>query len=113
MTERVCATGIRRYRSRSEAQQLVRRFESSGLTREQFCAGNQVATNTFNRYMQRYGGRGEKNRVEQQLVPVEIVGNVPHRAEVVVVLARGRRVEVGKGFDVNTLQQVVSALEAH
>ena len=35
------------------------------------------------------------------------------RAEVVVVLARGRRVEVGRDFDVRTLQQVVAALEAY
>ena len=113
MTERVCATGIRRYRSRSEAEQLVRSFESSGLTRQQFCARNQVATNTFNRYMQRYAGRGEKNRAEQRLVPVEILDTVAIGAEIVVVLGRGRRVEVTRGFDVKTLQQVVSALEAY
>jgi hypothetical protein len=113
MTERVCATGLRRYRSRSEAEQLVRDFESSGLTRQQFCARNQVATNTFNRYMQRYGGRSHKADGLQQLVPVEIVESVVGRVEVVVVLARGRRVEVGRGFDANTLQQVVAALEAY
>ena len=43
MTERVCATGIRRYRSPSEAEQLVRSFEASSLTRVEFCARNQVA----------------------------------------------------------------------
>ena len=112
MTERVCATGIRRYRSRSEAEQLVRDFEWSGLTRQQFCSRNQVATNTFHRYMQRYAGRIENNRAGQQLVPVEIIDSVAPRAEVEVVLARGHRVEVGKGFDATTLQQVVSALEA-
>src|SRR4051794_41148371 len=113
MTERVCATGLRRYRSRSEAEQLVREFESSSLTRQQFCARSLVARNTFNRYMQRYAGRRQKHKAEQQLVPVEIVDSVPLRAEVIVVLARGRRIEVGRGFDVNTLQQVVTALEAY
>lgn len=113
MTERICATGIRRYRSRSEAEQLVRSFESSGLTRQQFCARNLVATNTFNRYMQRYGGRPDKTGSEQQLVAVEIVDAVALRAEVVVVLARGRRVEVARGFDTKTLQQVVAALEEY
>jgi hypothetical protein len=34
------------------------------------------------------------------------------RAEVVVVLPRGRRVEVARGFDAHTLQEVVAALEA-
>jgi hypothetical protein len=113
MTERVCATGIRRYRSRNEAEQLVRSFESSGLTRQQFCARNQVATNTLNRYMQRYAMGAGKTVPEQQLVAVEIVDGVSRGVEVVIVLARGRRVEVTKGFDVSTLQQVVSALEAY
>jgi len=113
MTKRVCATGIRRYRSRGEAEQLVRSFETSGLTRQQFCARHEVATNTFNRYMQRYGERRHKTEAAQQLVPVEVVHSVALRAEVVVVLARGRRVEVAAGFDVNTLQQVVAALEAY
>ena len=111
MTERVCATGLRRYRTRSEAEQLVRSFETSGLTRVQFCVRNQVATNTFNRYMQRYGGRTNKAATEQ-LVAVEIIDSNPHRAEVAVVLRCGLRVEVGRGFDVSTLRQVVAALEA-
>lgn len=113
MTERVCATGLRRYRSRSEAEQLVRDFESGGMTRRQFCEGKQVAVNTFNRYMQRYGGRWPRAHASQQLVPVEIVDSVVHRGEVVVVLAHGRRVEVAVGFDAKTLQQVVAALEAY
>ena len=101
MTERVCATGIRRYRSRSEAEQLVRSFEASSLTRSEFCARNQVAANTFNRYMQRYGGRRCEGGQPQQLVAVEIVD-----------LPRGRRVEVARGFDAHTLQQVVAVLES-
>lgn len=111
MTERVCATGLRRYRTRSEAEQLVRSFETSGLTRVQFCARSQVATNTFNRYMQRYGGRPKKVEPKQQLVAVEIVDDGQRRTEVAVVLRCGLRVEVGRGFDARTLQQVVTALE--
>jgi len=112
MTERVCATGIRRYRSRSEAEQLVRSFEASSLTRSEFCARNQVAANTFNRYMQRYGGRRCEGGQPQQLVAVEIVDARVFVAEVAVVLPRGRRVEVARGFDAHTLQQVVAALES-
>ena len=111
MTERVCATGLRRYRTRSEAEQLVRSFETSGLTRVQFCARNQVATNTFNRYMQRYSGHPEKVAPKQQLLAVEIVSD-NQRTEVAVVLRCGLRIEVGRGFDAATLQQVVTALEA-
>jgi len=92
---------------------LVCDFESSGLTRQQFCARNQVATNTFNRYMQRYAGRPKITESKQQLVAVEVVDSAALHAELVVVLARGRRVEVGRGFDARTLQQVVAALEAY
>jgi hypothetical protein len=63
--------------------------------------------------MQRYGSRRRKADASQQLVPVEIVDSVVRRGEVVVVLARGRRVEVGRGFDADTLQQVVAALEGY
>jgi hypothetical protein len=111
MTERVCATGLRRYRTRSEVEQLVRSFETSGLTKTQFCARNQVATNTFNRYIQRYSGQPNKVERKQQLVAVEIVADNQRRTEVAVVLRGGLRVEVGRGFDARTLQQVVAALE--
>ncbi len=111
MTERRCATGIRRYRSQKEAEQLVRDFEASGLTGGQFCARNQVASNTFNRYMQRYGRRWMDTGNQQQLITVEIAETAPLRTEIAVVLARGRRVEVSRGFDAETLQEVVAALE--
>jgi hypothetical protein len=83
------------------------------LTRGEFCARNQVAPNTFNRYMQRYGARRGKGDEQQQLIAVEIVDAQVFSAEVAVVLARGRRVEVARGFDAQTLQQVVAALEAY
>jgi hypothetical protein len=92
---------------------LVRSFEASGLTRGEFCARNQVAPNTFNRYMQRYGARRCEGDEQQRLIAVEIVDAQVFRAEVAVVLGRGRRVEVGRGFDVQTLQQVVAALETY
>jgi hypothetical protein len=72
-----------------------------------------VAPNTFNRYMQRYGAHRCEGDQQQQLIAVEIVDAQVFRAEVVVVLARGRRVEVARGFDAPTLQQVVAALEAY
>jgi hypothetical protein len=63
--------------------------------------------------MQRYGGQPAAAVNAQQLVAVEIVNPGGFRAEVIVVLARGRRVEVARGFDATTLQQVVAALERY
>jgi hypothetical protein len=72
-----------------------------------------VAPNTFNRYMQRYGASRCEGDEQQRLIAVEIVDAQVFRAEVAVVLGRGRRVEVGRGFDAQTLQQVVAALETY
>ena len=113
MTERVCATGLRRYRSGNEAEQLVRDFQGSGQTRREYCKRNRVAPNTFNRYMQRYGGPSAAAVNAQQLVAVGIVNPGAFRTGVIVVLALGRRVEVARGVDATTLQQVVAALETY
>jgi len=102
MTERVCATGLRRYRSRGEAEQLVCDFESSGLTRQPVL-----------RLRIRSRQTREITEAKQKLVELEIVDSATLHAEIVVVLARGRRVEVGRGFDAKRLRQVVAALEAY
>jgi|SRR5215204_3625814 hypothetical protein len=109
MTERQSRTGIRRYRSRVEAEQLAAEFQASGLTRREFCEGQRVALNTLNRYLSRYSRRETDDAPE--LVQVEVAEPGGFRAEVTVVLGRGRRVEVARGFDSVTLQQVVSVLE--
>jgi hypothetical protein len=113
MTERVSAKEIGRRRSRNEADQLVRDFEASGLERREFCERHAIALNTFNRYVQRYRAKGAAAGNGPQLVAVEVVNPVAFRAEVVIVLPQGRRVEVARGFDAGTLQQVVTALERH
>lgn len=111
MTRKECQTGIvRRYRSRSEAAALVAEFSTSGLTRRQFCERNEVALNTLNRYISRYG-RGTAAEEPQQLIRIDVAEAVGFRAELAIVLRRDRRVEVAKGFDAATLEQVVRVLE--
>jgi hypothetical protein len=61
--------------------------------------------------MQRYGGSAVKIEPKPQLVAVQIVDDGQRRTEVAVVLQNGLRIEVGRGFDTRTLQQVVTALE--
>jgi transcriptional regulator with XRE-family HTH domain len=53
MTERECANGRRRYRSRKEAEQLAAEFEGSGLTQEEFCERNDVSRKALARYVKR------------------------------------------------------------
>jgi hypothetical protein len=109
MTERESRTGIRQYRSRSEAEQLATEFEASGLTRRQFCERHKVALKTLNRYLRRYGRQRQEQA--QPLVQVEIAEPARFSAGVAVVLQGGRRVEVAPGFDAMTLEQVMHVLE--
>lgn len=99
---------MRRYRSRSEAAALVARFTASGLTRRQFCDRNEVSLNTLNRYMSRYG---HVKTEDAQLIRIDVAGPAGFHAEVTVVLEQGRKVEVRKGFDASTLEQVIRVLE--
>ena len=112
MTERETRTGRGRYRSRSEAEQLAADFETSGLTRVEFCERNEVWLHTLARdaqqYRRRKAGRGEP----QQWVAVEVAGVGGACSDLSVWLPGSRRIDVRRGFDAATLQQLVSVLEA-
>jgi hypothetical protein len=103
----------RRRRSRPEAEQLVVEYEASGMSREEFCRTHGLALSTLARYQR----RREQGRVEgagpRRWLAVELSGAHPAGASgLAVVLTGGRRIEVGRGFDAQTLQQLVSLLEA-
>src|SRR6478672_2487286 len=106
MSNRCCTT---LYRSLKEAAALVVKFSASGLTRRQFCDRNDVSLNTLNRYMRRYGNAKSDNA--GQLIRIDVTEAAGFRAEVAVALQHGRKVEVAKGFDAATLEQVVRVLE--
>lgn len=107
MTETQSRTGPRRYRTPDEAEQLVAAFETSGLTRREFCAGNDVALNTLTRYLRKHRAAPAAGH----LVEVEVAETISAVVELSVLLRVGRRIEVRRGFDIPTLQQVVAALE--
>ena len=109
MTERQSRTGVRRYRSRAEAEQLAADFKASGLTRHEFCEQHRVALNTLNRYISRHSRT--RTAEAPRLVRVELAEPTTTGAGVVVVLAGGRRVELARGFDAATLGLAVSVLE--
>jgi hypothetical protein len=105
----------RRRRSRPEAEQLVAEFEASGLSREKFCRERELALSTLARYRKRRQEQGDAAG-PSRWVAVELAGSHQTGASkaasgLAVVLASGRRIEVGRGFDANTLEQLVSLLE--
>jgi hypothetical protein len=95
--------------------QLVAAFETSGLSGAAFCAQHGLGRSTFNRY--RRWQREEQSRVSARWLPVEVAepettAPDPSESSLVVRLAHGRRIEVQRGFDALTLQQLLRALES-
>jgi transposase-like protein len=107
------AQEMKRRRSRSEVAVLVAEYEGSGLGRQEFCRKHGLSLATLNRYRKRvpqdYTSDGTR------LVAVEVAA-VPQldreiASDLTVLLASGHRVEVRRGFDVSTLQELVRVLE--
>jgi len=110
MSEEQTVPVRRRRRSRAEAEQLVAEFESSGLSRAQFCQSRGLALHTLDRY--RYRLR-ESKQDEGRWIAVELGDRSPAAAGsgLAVMLTCGRRIEIARGFDPATLQQLLAALE--
>ena len=105
----------RKRRSREEIQRLMMEFESSGLRQNEFCRKHGLSLSTLQR-------RLKKRRLDQgeakssRLVAVELAGkgrggNNRTLCALEVVLASGRRIEVRRDFDSETLLRVVEVLE--
>ena len=109
--EQVCV--VQRRRSRLEVEQLVAEYESSGLSRIDFCRERGVALSTLGRYRRRERQAPAGNSA---LLAVEVSGRAPASvgatgSALVVQLRGGRRGEVGRGFDPGALEQLVRVLE--
>ena len=114
--EQVCV--VRRRRSRQEVEQVVAEYESSGLSRIEFCRERGVGLSTLARYRSRQ--QRQASAGSNALLAVEVSGRAPSRAPasptttasaLTVVLRSGRRIEVGCGFDAGALEQLVRLLE--
>jgi hypothetical protein len=108
------AQEVKRRRSRREVATLVAEFECSGLRKQEFCRKHGLSLGTLNRYRTGLPPQ-EPTSDETRLVAVEVSG-APQRdretaSDLSVLLASGRRVEVRRGFDASTLQELVRVLE--
>jgi hypothetical protein len=129
MREKRTLERVQHRRSRTEAEQLVEAFESSGLGRREFCLKHGVALGTLDFWRKRR--RQERDRVASKqprmrnkdvgagvasgskLVAVELAGLQENAAGggLVVVVSRGRRIEVSRWFDAATLERLLAVLE--
>jgi transposase-like protein len=105
---------VRRRRSRQEVEQLVAEYETSGLSQNEFCRERGLALSTLGRYRTRRKRQAPAG--SNVLLAVEVSGRAPASvagtgSALAVVLRGGRRVEVGRGFDAGTLEQLVHVLE--
>jgi transposase-like protein len=121
-------------KSREEAERLVNAFERSGLRRREFCLKHGVALGTLDFWRKRRGlerermvsagsgtlngeGRSKTPGGESRLVAVEVAGwpawteSEAASGGLAVVLSRGRRIEVSRGFDAGTLARLLDVLE--
>ena len=110
--EQVCA--VRRRRSRQEVEQVVAEYESSGLSRIEFCRERGLALSTLGRYRRRRERQAPAG--SNALLAVEVSGGAPAPvaatgSALAVVLRGGRRIEVERGFDTGALEQLVRVLE--
>ena len=98
-----------RRRSQTEADRLAAEFEASGLNRREFCRNRGLNVSTLDAYRKRL--RQTQPEGVARLVAVEVSAAQSGTSGLAVVLAHGRRIEVGRGFDAATLEQLLSLFE--
>ena len=104
-------------RTREAVQRLVSEFQTSGLRPTEFCRRHGLAPSTLHRNLRKQGVAHRQTGAGIRFVAVKLNG-APGLAKkeaapagLEVVLAGGRRIGVGAGFDEATLGRVVHALE--
>jgi hypothetical protein len=100
-----------RRRSREEADQLAVDCEASGLSQREFCEQRGVPLKTLVRYLARHRREHGGGHQKPRWVAVEVAPKRGDPAELCIVLAGGRRIEVRPAFDAETLRRLVAALE--
>jgi hypothetical protein len=95
----------RRRRSASEIAELVERYRTSGMTREQYCRQEGAAKSTLDRYLRR-------QHKGQQLVRVKLKSGSEQEGGFALVLSNGRRIETGWKFGEAELARLIRVAEA-
>jgi hypothetical protein len=81
------------------------------VSRAAFCQQRALRLKTLDRYLTRYRKQPAARNQPQQWMAVEVSGPGGGGAELAVLLAGGRRIEVQRGFDAATLRQLMAVLE--
>jgi hypothetical protein len=105
---------VRRRGSQQEVDQLVGEYESSGFSRQEFCRERGMGLSTLDRYRTRRKRQAPSG--SNEMLALEVFGRAPAPmagtgSALIAVLRGGRRIEVGRGFDTSSLEQLVRVLE--
>lgn len=115
MDEQEQVAPTRRRRSRAQVDQLVAEYEASGLSRTEFCRSNAISLSTLNRYLTRRRDAPAKaaavNLIAVELSRARPAAGTGADSGLAVALAGGRRIEIARGFDAQTLAQLLGLLE--
>ena len=115
MDEQTQARKIKRRRNRAEVEQLVAEYEASGLGRTTFCQQRGLSVSTLARYRRRQQQTAGDGAEGKRWLAVEVCGsaeaNRGRPSGLVVALPGGRRIEIGCGFDADTLQRLLTVVE--
>lgn len=116
MDEQTHGVKVKRRRSRAEIEQLVAEFETSGMGRTAFCLQRELSLSTLARYRNRQEHRVRKATEGKRWLAVEVSGSAQtargqRDSGLAVVIPGGRRIEVGRGFDADTLQRLLAVVE--
>lgn len=96
-------------------EKLVAEHEASGLTRDVFCQQRGLSVVTLDKYRRRVQKWAQSGA--GPMLPVEVVlptgSNCAARGSFVLVVESrsGRRIEVGRGFDAETLERLLTILD--
>jgi hypothetical protein len=109
-----------RRRGRAEIERLIELYRTSGMGRKDFCRSHGLGLSTLNRHLKQQpktqNASGEDEIKPHRLVAVEVAAvspatDVESAGVLTVLLSNRRRVEVQRGFDEETLAQLVTVLE--
>jgi DNA-binding transcriptional ArsR family regulator len=103
-------SAVRKRRRQAEIQQLVADFTRSGLKKGEFCRRHDLTWSTLNRHLKKLDQKRPEALGASELVAVELHER-DRRGGLAVVVSNGRRIEVQRGFDEDTLERLTHVLE--
>jgi hypothetical protein len=107
---------VQKRRSSQEIRRLVTEFEASGQRQVEFCKRHGLALSTLQRGLKRRRRQAEGQGECDRLVEVKVTrsrrnGSAESSCALEVLLPKGRRIEVRRDFDAETLVRLIRTIE--